>query len=270
MKDRRSNDTMSLFLGNIAQGFSRDWWKLKHNNHHAATNIIDMDDDIDLSPLFAFVPDDLRKYRQPIEEALLRIIPYQHLYFTFALPLLRFSWTAQSIQFAFAASTSNYVQYRKNAFNEQCALLLHWLWVIVQLYLLPSNTIRVIYFLLSQCGGGLLIAHVVTFNHNSTPKFPANCRLMNNFACLHILTTRNMRPSVFIDWLWGGLNYQIEHHLFPTMPRPNLARCSHLVKEFCADNALPYLVDGYWAGYSENLRQLAKMATVAEGVIAKK
>lgn len=73
-----------------------------------------------------------------------------------------------------------------------------------------------------------------------------------------------MNPSPFIDWLWGGLNYQIEHHLFPTMPRPNLTRCSQLVKSFCHENNLPYLVDDYWTGYEENLRQLENMAKVVE------
>lgn len=47
---------------------------------------------------------------------------------------------------------------------------------------------------------------------------------MENYACLQLCTTRNMRSGTFIDWLWGGLNYQIEHHLFPTMPRNNLKK----------------------------------------------
>lgn len=46
--------------------------------------------------------------------------------------------------------------------------------------------------------------------------------IMKSFACMHLYTTRNMHPGPFVDWLWGGLNYQIEHHLFPTMPRHNL------------------------------------------------
>lgn len=47
---------------------------------------------------------------------------------------------------------------------------------------------------------------------------------MENYACLQLYTTRNMRSGIFIDWLWGGLNYQIEHHLFPTAPRNNLKK----------------------------------------------
>ncbi|CBZ01800.1 Delta(6)-fatty-acid desaturase fat-3 [Caenorhabditis elegans] len=69
-----------------------------------------------------------------------------------------------------------------------------------------------------------------------------------------------MTPSPFIDWLWGGLNYQIEHHLFPTMPRCNLNACMKYVKEWCKENNLPYLVDDYFDGYAMNLQQLKNMA----------
>jgi fatty acid desaturase len=264
LKNRRINDYWSLFLGNVTQGFSRNWWKLKHNTHHAATNIIDQDDDIDLAPLIAMVPDDLKRYKEPLEQLILKIVPYQHLYYTLLLPLLRFSWCSQSIVYVFGAPISKYKKDRADALGEQVGILLHWSWVLLQLYLLPSNWIRVLYFLISQLGGGFLVAHVVTYNHNSVDKYPENCRLLNNFAALHILTTRNMNPSPFIDWLWGGLNYQIEHHLFPTMPRPNLTRCSAFVKEFCKEVDLPYLVDDYWTGYAENLRQLENMAKVVE------
>jgi fatty acid desaturase len=263
-KSRRINDWGSLFLGNFAQGFSRDWWKDKHNTHHAATNVIDQDGDIDLSPFVAMVPDDLLKYREPIETFVLKIVPYQHLYFTMMLPLLRFSWCSQSIVHVFTANGSEYSKDRQHALGEQLTLIGHWIWVLLQLYLLPNNLIRFVFFIITQCGAGFLIAHVVTYNHNSVDKFPENSRALNNFAALNIMGTRNMNPSPFIDWLWGGLNYQIEHHLFPTMPRPNLTQCSHLVKKFCEENNLPYMVDDYWTGYEENLRQLENMAKVVE------
>ncbi|KAI1732930.1 fatty acid desaturase domain-containing protein [Ditylenchus destructor] len=264
LKNRRLNDWASIVFGNVAQGFSRDWWKDKHNRHHASTNIIDTDPDIDLAPLVAMVPNDLLKYREPLEKLVLNIIPYQHLYFTLMLPLLRISWTSQSIVHVFTSSSSVYMKDRKHATGERIALALHWTWVLLQLYLLPSNPVRLMYFLLSQLLGGLLIALVVTYNHNSVLKYPKDSPLLNNFAALHILTTRNMKPSPFVDWFWGGLNYQVEHHLFPTMPRPNLGRCSKLVRQFCADNDLEYLVDDYWTGYKQSLMLLQDVAAVAK------
>ncbi|GMR48427.1 hypothetical protein PMAYCL1PPCAC_18622, partial [Pristionchus mayeri] len=262
-KNRETNDILGLVLGNMAQGYSRDWWKDKHNTHHAATNIIDQDGDIDLVPLFSLIPSDLQKYKEPIEKFVRKFVPYQHLYYTLALPLLRYSWWSQSLTFAFSEQNSNYRVYRRNALGEQLGLAVHWSLVFLQLYYLPSNMMRILYFFISQSLAGLLTGHVVTYSHNSVDKYPANSRLLNNFVALQILTTRNMNPSGFIDWFWGGLNYQVEHHLFPTMPRCYLPECSKLVKKFCADNGLEYLVDDYITGYRYNLEQLERIAKIA-------
>uniref|UniRef100_A0AC35U4G7 FA_desaturase domain-containing protein n=1 Tax=Rhabditophanes sp. KR3021 TaxID=114890 RepID=A0AC35U4G7_9BILA len=258
--DRKFNNLMGLFFGNVCQGFSSDWWKNKHNTHHAATNIVDHDTDIDLTPLIAMVPSQLKQFKQPIEKLILKIVPYQHLYFTMMLPLIRASWTSQSIGYVFSETASNYKQMRMNAFWEQVTIVAHWAWILFQLYCLPDSSTRITYFIISQFLGGFLIGFVVTFNHNSVDKYPADSRLFNNFAAMHILTTRNMNPSPFTDWLWGGLNYQIEHHLFPTMPRSSLNKASKLVKRFCKENNLPYLCDDYITGYKENLRQLENIA----------
>lgn len=101
-------------------------------------------------------------------------------------------------------------------------------------------------------------------SQHSDNQFLEHSRLLNNFAALHILTTRNMNPGLFVDWFWGGLNYQIEHHLFPTLPRPNLSRCSQLVKEFCVENELPYMVDDYMTGYIESLRLLENVSKLVD------
>jgi hypothetical protein len=79
-----------------------------------------------------------------------------------------------------------------------------------------------------------------------------NDPILGNYACLQLFTTRNMRPGLFIDWLWGGLNYQIEHHLFPTMPRHNLEKVMPMVKAFCAENNLPYMVRFLGRNYKFN------------------
>ncbi|TKR64471.1 hypothetical protein L596_024997 [Steinernema carpocapsae] len=284
LKNRSLNDSFSLFFGNVCQGFSRDWWKNKHNNHHAATNVVDQDDDIDLAPLIAMVPDDLKKYKQPIEQFLLNFIPFQHLYFSLMLPLIRISWTSQSVQFVFfTAQNSEYRQFRKDALGEQTtdgqrSMCRHfcshstpisrkknWHHHSLGVGLLPtlpaSHLAHPPRLLLHQPVRRRLPHR---HNHNSVDKFPPNSRLLNNFVALSILTTRNMKPSTFIDWFWGGLNYQIEHHLFPTMPRCNLSRAKDYVQAFCKENNLPYLVDDYITGYKANLQQLENMAKLVE------
>jgi acyl-lipid Delta6-acetylenase / acyl-lipid (9-3)-desaturase len=58
----------------------------------------------------------------------------------------------------------------------------------------------------------------------------------------------------------GGLNYQVEHHLFPTMPRHNLYKCSKHVKEFCIKYEIPYQVESWWVCLKEVENQLASVA----------
>ncbi|KAI1717767.1 fatty acid desaturase domain-containing protein [Ditylenchus destructor] len=72
-----------------------------------------------------------------------------------------------------------------------------------------------------------------------------------------------MYSGIFIDWLWGGLNYQIEHHLFPTMPRNNLKKVMPLVQEFCRENNLPYMVDDYVTGWKYEIEQFRRVAKIA-------
>jgi fatty acid desaturase len=206
-KSRYSNDLCSYVVGNLMQGFSSGGWKEQHNIHHAATNVIGRDGDLDLMPFWATVASDLKL----IDGAswYLAFIPYQHIYWTFALPFLRLSWLIQSIVFVANMDSHFYEIHQKRARVEQITLGIHWLLVLAQLYYLPDLQTRVSYFLISQLFGGFLLAHVVTYNHYSTDKFPHNTRILDNYPCLQLYTTRNMRPGVFIDWLWGGECYKI-------------------------------------------------------------
>jgi len=61
-----------------------------------------------------------------------------------------------------------------------------------------------------------------------------------DFLRRQVLTSRNIRGGRFVGAVFGGLNWQIEHHLFPSMPRPNLRRARELIEPFCAANGLPY------------------------------
>ncbi|CAI5449813.1 unnamed protein product [Caenorhabditis angaria] len=258
-KNRYFNDLASYFVGNFLQGFSSGGWKEQHNVHHAATNVVGKDGDLDLMPFYATVAQDLKM----ADSWLLSMLRYQHIYWTVMLPLLRLSWLFQSIMFVRAMPTHFYKYYRDTAIYEQIGLGLHWTYVLAQLYCLPDMTTRLWFFFVSQLVGGFLLAHVVTFNHYSVEKFTLSSNIMSNFACLQLFTTRNMRPGTFIDWLWGGLNYQIEHHLFPTMPRHNLNTVMPMVKEFCRENDLPYMVDDYFTGYQKELHQFENIAKIA-------
>ncbi|CAI2350167.1 unnamed protein product [Caenorhabditis sp. 36 PRJEB53466] len=260
-KNRFYNDLASYFVGNFLQGFSSGGWKEQHNVHHAATNVVGRDGDLDLVPFYATVAEHLNDYAE--DSWVMMLFRWQHVHWTFMLPFLRLSWLVQSVIFVSQMPTHYYDFYRKTAIYEQVGLTLHWTYSLAQLYFLPDWSTRIMFFLVSHMVGGFLLAHVVTFNHYSVEKFAVSSNIMSNYACLQMMTTRNMRPGTFIDWLWGGLNYQIEHHLFPTMPRHNLNTVMPMVKEFAAENGLPYMVDDYFTGYRLELEQFRNIADVA-------
>jgi fatty acid desaturase len=97
-------------------------------------------------------------------------------------------------------------------------------------------------------------------NHKGMPIIEPGAEL--SFAQRQVVTARNIRGGRFTDLLLGGLNYQIEHHLFPTMPRPNLARAQGIVRAFCLDNDFGYCEDSLFGSYRQTIRHL--QAAVAE------
>ena len=78
----------------------------------------------------------------------------------------------------------------------------------------------------------------------------------SDFLRRQVLTSRNVRGGWLTDYALGGLNYQIEHHLFPSMPRPNLRRAQPLVREFCMQHNLPYCETSLIDSYAQALRHL--------------
>jgi fatty acid desaturase len=77
-----------------------------------------------------------------------------------------------------------------------------------------------------------------------------------DFLRRQVLTSRNVRGGRLIDVALGGLNYQIEHHLFPAMPTPNLRRAQPIVRQYCAELGVPYEMTGLVDSYRQALRHL--------------
>jgi fatty acid desaturase len=91
-------------------------------------------------------------------------------------------------------------------------------------------------------------------NHKGMPMVEREADV--SFACRQVLTARNVTGGRVTTFMLGGLDYQIEHHLFPSMPRPNLRRAQSLVRAFCADNDLTYHQDSLIGSYRQALRHL--------------
>ena len=77
-----------------------------------------------------------------------------------------------------------------------------------------------------------------------------------SFVRRQVITSRNVAGGSITDVALGGLNFQIEHHLFPNMPRPNLARAQGIAKAFCAEHDLSYREDSLIGSYRQTIRSL--------------
>ena len=108
-------------------------------------------------------------------------------------------------------------------------------------------------FFASNVVGSVYFIAVIAPNHNGMPVWTRGVKL--SFLERQVLSSRDLTSHPVWDFLYGGLNYQIEHHLFPTIPRVNLKRAQAIVKPFCKAHGLTYeVVDpltAYRSVYSE-------------------
>jgi len=101
---------------------------------------------------------------------------------------------------------------------------------------------------------GALLGGAFAPNHKGMPIVPPDARI--DFVSRQVLMSRNVTGGPFTDIAMGGLNYQIEHHLFPSMPRPNLRRAQPVVRAFCAEHGVPYTQTGLVGSYAIVVRYL--------------
>jgi len=117
------------------------------------------------------------------------------------------------------------------------------------------SPVRAVVFMIVQQGlFGLYLGCSFAPNHKGMPILDAadQCDFLRRQA----LTSRNVRGGWLTDFALGGLNYQIEHHLFPSMPRPNLRRSQALIEAFCRQRGVPYCQSSLAGSYAQALRHL--------------
>src|SRR2546423_1471396 len=125
----------------------------------------------------------------------------------------------------------------------------------VLLVLPPGKAIA--FVALQQALFGLYLGCSFAPNHKGMPILAADDR--TDFLRRQVLTSRNVRGGWFVDLALGALNYQIEHHLFPNMPRPNLRRAQPVVRAFCPERGVPYVETTLLRSYAEAIRHLHRV-----------
>ncbi len=244
------NEGMQLVCSFLL-GVSVRWWVDGHNRHHANPNHEDNDPDLDVM-LLTYSPKIAAE-----KQGVARWVVGRQTWFFF--PLLATSGMSMRVW-----SIRWLLEQKKNArFWIELSIIIASLATYLSLLFLFLPPLGVLLFLLMhQLLWGLYLGMVFAPNHKGMPMLPDDLR--KDFVCEQVVTARNVRtPLRIFDILYGGLNYQIEHHLFPTMPQRNLRQARAVVREFCMEKGIPYYETGFMGSCMEILRHVHLVSTYA-------
>jgi fatty acid desaturase len=226
----RGNERLALVLSNLVLGLSSGWWTRKHGRHHAGPNRRGADPDI-APDVVVFTPED-GAAAQRAGGARAWFTAHQGRLFPFLLLLEGANLHRGAVVHLLRGGASAYPR-------TEAALLATRIAGTVALLLWAFPAGLAAAFLGVQLAVfGLLLGGTFATNHIGMPVVAPDVRL--DFLRRQTLMSRNIRGGRGIDLLMGGLNLQIEHHLFPSMPRANLRRARPLVQAHCAATGVRY------------------------------
>ncbi len=254
---RWANDLLGLACATLGVGLSYSWWVDKHVRHHAHPNDEHRDPDVGVGA-FIFTTGQARSVGRTGR------FLYRYQAWTF-FPLLLLE--ALNLHVSSVRHLSRTDIPRRG--REIVLLALHFAGYLAAVFLVLSPVHAVVFIAVHQGLFGLYLGCSFAPNHKGMP--PLSAADDADFLRRQVLTSRNVRRHWLTDVALGGLNYQIEHHLFPSMPRVNLRHAQPIVQRFCHSIHVRYLETSPIASYAQALRHLdtigraARAASVPEG-----
>jgi fatty acid desaturase len=217
------------------------WWNKHLIAHHPAPNVYGADQDVDLWPFFSITKEQVEQ-RSGIRRLYLKV---QWLVIPVALAANAFSMQVQGWRYVLRALCDGDRRGTQH-WMDVGAMLCHWLaWIAVPSMFLPVSHVLELYVLRMICLGYALF-FVLAPAH-----FPAEAICVEqgthtrDFVMSQTAATVNFRTRLLGRMLCSGLEYQIEHHLFPGMSHVHYPKVSALVKQFCESNGYPYRTLGW-------------------------
>ncbi|MER8056525.1 MULTISPECIES: acyl-CoA desaturase [unclassified Streptomyces] len=242
---RRPSETWGRLFGNLAIGMSYGWWMNKHTRHHANPNHEELDPDV-APDILVWSTGQARR-----SKGLARLIGGHQAFLFF--PLL----TLEGFNLHVAGVRALRSPQTKNRLLEGSLLFLHMAAYLAALFLVLSPGKAVAFLAVHQCLFGVYLGCTFAPNHKGMPTLSGDER--PDFLRRQVLTSRNVRGGLLTDVLLGGLNYQIEHHLFPSMPTPHLRKARTVVRAYCAEIGVPYHETGLIRSYREALTHMHRV-----------
>jgi fatty acid desaturase len=257
-RTQRVSYAIGLLLGNLGIGLSWGWWLDKHNRHHAHPNHAELDPDVEPAGPLVFLPGQ-DTGRRGVFAWFTR---HQAVVF---FPIL----LVEGLNLHVASVRALRDGTVKARWREGTLLAVHLVAFTVAPFLVLTPWQALAFIAVHQAMFGFYMGCSFAPNHKGMP--PLTPEDERDFLRRQVLTSRNVRGGRLVDLLLGGLNYQVEHHLFPSMPRPNLRHAQRLVQEFCAERGVRYVETGLFDSYRQVLRHLHDIPTRAalpEAVVA--
>jgi fatty acid desaturase len=246
-ESRRANRLLGLGIGNGLIGLSYGWWVPKHNSHHAHPNEQGRDPDIGIGLPSARAHQDGEPAGK--QRGIARWLDRWQAQLFFPLMLLRSTGL-------YVSGFQDVIRRRRerSVLTEGLLLVAHVALYATVVFWVLSPLKAIAFIAVHQAAFSLYLGCSFAPNHKGMPLLEDGTEMC--FARRQVVTARNLSGGRLTGFLFGGLNYQIEHHLFPTMPRPNLARAQAMVRAFCHDNHLGYAEARPLASYVLAVRAL--------------
>ncbi|XP_039263386.2 uncharacterized protein LOC120339347 isoform X1 [Styela clava] len=227
-QNRKIDEIFGVFFGTFCFGISSRWWKDEHIVHHALTNTVDYasgfidpqaHEDVwaQNEKLFPFMCEKIHHF----------FIKIQYWTFLpFCILIGRFGILVDSYR----------LERRKDVW---LAFALHLIWISAMINLLPGWKSRILFYYFASVGEGILHIQLL-MNHYSKPFYEKEDMHETGFFRAMVDCNINIVCPVWMDWFHGGLNFHIEHHCFPRMPRNRLREVSPMIKKICAESGILY------------------------------
>jgi fatty acid desaturase len=245
-----ANDRLARILAAGVVGISYAWWTGKHTRHHANPNRVGKDPDIEIDTI-SFIETDAASAR-----GLRRAITKRQGWFFF--PLL----TLEGLNLHYLGIkylvTERDVKAR---WLELSLIVVRLAAMIVPVFLLLPVGMAFAFMGVQLAVFGLYMGAAFAPNHKGMPVIAPDAKL--DFFSKQVRTSRNIRGGWWATWLMGGLNYQVEHHLFPNMPRPHLSKARDIVREHCKTVGVPYTETSLGQSYAIVIDYLNRVGLAA-------
>lgn len=245
-----ANDRVGRILAAGVVGISYSWWMTKHTRHHANPNKLGKDPDIEFDTI-SFVEEDAAKQR-----GLMALITRKQGWLFFPLLTLEgLNLHYRSIRTLFERGPV------KGRWIELGLIAARFTVYFGAIFWVLPLGMAFAFIGVQLAVFGIYMGASFAPNHKGMPIIPKDAKL--DFLSKQVLTSRNISGGWWANALYGGLNYQIEHHLFPNMPRPHLAKAREIVREYCRTLDVPYTETTMLQSYAIVVRYLNRVGLAA-------